>query len=53
MDLNEFSTREAKWPDVSPLSPGTERYWILWHSLHIKNGVSYKKFESDEGKSLR
>ncbi|GBL95528.1 hypothetical protein AVEN_54129-1 [Araneus ventricosus] len=32
-------------------SPATKRYWALWDSLHLKDGVLYRRWESDEGSS--
>ncbi|GFW08394.1 retrovirus-related Pol polyprotein from transposon 412 [Trichonephila clavipes] len=29
------------------------RYWALWDSLHLKNGVLYRKWESDARKAFR
>ncbi|GFU58770.1 hypothetical protein TNCV_3089111 [Trichonephila clavipes] len=31
----------------------TKQYWTLWNSLHLRNGVLYRKFESEDGKTFR
>ncbi|GFT54260.1 retrovirus-related Pol polyprotein from transposon 412 [Trichonephila clavipes] len=36
-----------------PFHPTTKRYWALWDSLHLKNGVLYRKWESDDRKTFR
>ncbi|GBM94107.1 hypothetical protein AVEN_237382-1 [Araneus ventricosus] len=39
--------------EITPESPATKRYWALWGSLHVKDGVLYRKWESDDGSSCR
>ncbi|GBN76452.1 Retrovirus-related Pol polyprotein from transposon 297 [Araneus ventricosus] len=39
--------------EIAPESPATKRYWALWDSLHLKDGVLYRKWESDDGNSCR
>ncbi|GFU97153.1 retrovirus-related Pol polyprotein from transposon 412 [Trichonephila clavipes] len=39
--------------DISAYSPTTKQYWALWNSLHLRNGVLYRKFESEDGKTFR
>ncbi|GBO03843.1 hypothetical protein AVEN_59486-1 [Araneus ventricosus] len=36
-------------------APATKRYWALWDSLHLKDGVFlyHRKWESDDGSSCR
>jgi len=41
------------WQEIASCSPTTKRYWALWDSLHLRDGVLYRKFESDNGKVLR
>ncbi|GBM73447.1 Transposon Ty3-G Gag-Pol polyprotein [Araneus ventricosus] len=41
------------WQEIAPESPATKRYWALWDSLHLKDGVLYRKWESDDGNSYR
>ncbi|GBM11540.1 hypothetical protein AVEN_49486-1 [Araneus ventricosus] len=31
----------------------TKRCWALWNSLHLKDGVLYRKWASDDGRSCR
>ncbi|GBM38864.1 Retrovirus-related Pol polyprotein from transposon 297 [Araneus ventricosus] len=33
--------------------PATKRYWTLWDSLHLKDGVLYRKWGIDDGSSCR
>ncbi|GFV84891.1 hypothetical protein TNCV_4298731 [Trichonephila clavipes] len=35
-----------------PFHPTTKRYWTLWDSLILRNGVLYRKGESDDGKTF-
>lgn len=53
IDLKEASNATPTWQDISTYSPTTKQYWALWDSLHIRNGVLYRKFESDDGKTFR
>ncbi|GBN68981.1 hypothetical protein AVEN_66553-1 [Araneus ventricosus] len=41
------------WQEIAPVSSATKRYWALWDSLHLKDGVLYRKWESDDGSSCR
>ncbi|GBM56898.1 hypothetical protein AVEN_227389-1 [Araneus ventricosus] len=41
------------WQEIAPESPATKRYRALWDSLHLKDGVLYRKWESDDGSSCR
>ncbi|GFT04900.1 retrovirus-related Pol polyprotein from transposon 412 [Trichonephila clavipes] len=47
------SKRNLAWQDIAPFYPTTKRYWALWDSLYLRNGVLYRKWESDEGKTFR
>ncbi|GBN57458.1 hypothetical protein AVEN_123853-1 [Araneus ventricosus] len=40
MKLN--STDRPSWQEISQESPTTKRYWALWNSLHLKDGVLYR-----------
>ncbi|GBM92206.1 Retrovirus-related Pol polyprotein from transposon 297 [Araneus ventricosus] len=33
------SDDRTSWQKIAPDSPATKRYWALWDSLHLKNGV--------------
>ncbi|GFU91740.1 retrovirus-related Pol polyprotein from transposon 412 [Trichonephila clavipes] len=44
------SSNKPSWQDISAYSPTTKQYWALWNSLHLRNGVLYRKFESEDGK---
>ncbi|GBN48564.1 hypothetical protein AVEN_103757-1 [Araneus ventricosus] len=39
------------WQEIAPESPATKRYWALWDSLQLKDGILYHKWESDDGSS--
>ncbi|GFX11712.1 hypothetical protein TNCV_4340581 [Trichonephila clavipes] len=39
--------------DIAPFHPTAKRYCALWDSLHLRNGVLYRKWESDDGKTFR
>ncbi|GFV05958.1 retrovirus-related Pol polyprotein from transposon 412 [Trichonephila clavipes] len=36
-----------------PFHSTTKRCWALWDSLHLRNGVLHRKWESDDGKTFR
>ncbi|GBM50268.1 Retrovirus-related Pol polyprotein from transposon 412 [Araneus ventricosus] len=48
-----YSADRPSWQEIAPESPATKRYWALWDSLHLKDGVLYRKWESDNGSSCR
>ncbi|GBN44913.1 hypothetical protein AVEN_69337-1 [Araneus ventricosus] len=35
--------------EIAHESPETKRYWALWNSLYLKDGVLYRKWESNDG----
>ncbi|GBL81222.1 Transposon Ty3-I Gag-Pol polyprotein [Araneus ventricosus] len=47
------SEDRPSWQEIALESPATKRYWALWDSLHLKDGVLYRKWESDDGSSCR
>ncbi|GBN54727.1 hypothetical protein AVEN_48045-1 [Araneus ventricosus] len=47
------SEDRPSWQKIALESPATKRYWALWDSLHLKDGVLYRKWESDDGSSCR
>ncbi|GBL63530.1 Transposon Ty3-I Gag-Pol polyprotein [Araneus ventricosus] len=47
------SADRPSWQEIAPESPATKRYWALWDSLHLKDGVLYRRWESDNGSSCR
>ncbi|GBN99011.1 Retrovirus-related Pol polyprotein from transposon 297 [Araneus ventricosus] len=47
------SEHRQSWQEIAPESPATKRYWALWDSLHLKHGVLYRKWETDDGSSCR
>ncbi|GBM41568.1 hypothetical protein AVEN_100601-1 [Araneus ventricosus] len=46
-----YSADRPSWQEIAPESPATKRYWALWDSLHLKDGVLYRRWESDNGSS--
>ncbi|GFS61079.1 retrovirus-related Pol polyprotein from transposon 412 [Trichonephila clavipes] len=53
LEFMESSSNKPSWQDISAYSPTTKQYWALWNSLHLRNGVLYRKFESEDGKTFR
>lgn len=53
LELIESSSTRPSWQDISSYSPDTKRYWALWDSLHIRDGVLYRKWESEDGKTSK
>ncbi|GBM31328.1 hypothetical protein AVEN_91317-1 [Araneus ventricosus] len=47
------SEDQPSWQEFAPESPATKRYWPFWDSLHLKEGVLYRKCECDDGRSCR
>ncbi|GFY21179.1 retrovirus-related Pol polyprotein from transposon 412 [Trichonephila clavipes] len=47
------SKRTLAWKDIAPFHPTTKRYWALWDTLHLRNGVLYQKWECDDGNTFR
>ncbi|GBN04181.1 hypothetical protein AVEN_188652-1 [Araneus ventricosus] len=47
------SEERPSWQEITLESSETKRYWGLWDSLHLKDGVLYRKWESDDGSSCR
>ncbi|GBM95236.1 Retrovirus-related Pol polyprotein from transposon 297 [Araneus ventricosus] len=47
------SEDRPSWQKIAPESPATKRYWALWDSLDLTDGVLYRKWESDGGSSCR
>ncbi|GBN82390.1 hypothetical protein AVEN_41350-1 [Araneus ventricosus] len=39
--------------EIAQENPATNRYWALWDSLHLKDGVLYRKWENDDGSSCQ
>lgn len=49
----ESGDPKPTWQDIAPFSPTTKRYWNLWDSLELRNGVLYRRWEDADGKSSR
>lgn len=41
------------WEEVAGLSPTHKRYWALWDSISIEEGVLVRIWESEDGRSFR
>lgn len=48
LELKEFSKRKPFWQDTSTSSIATNRYWTLSESVHIKDGVLNRKWDSSD-----
>ncbi|GFY11555.1 retrovirus-related Pol polyprotein from transposon 412 [Trichonephila clavipes] len=53
VEFKELSYEKPSWQDIASFRPTTKRYWALWDSLHLRNGVLHQKWESDDGKTFR
>ncbi|GFV50399.1 retrovirus-related Pol polyprotein from transposon 412 [Trichonephila clavipes] len=53
IEFKESSDEKPSWQDIAPFHPTTKCYWALWNSLQLRNGVLYRKWESDDGKTSR
>ncbi|GFU01375.1 retrovirus-related Pol polyprotein from transposon 17.6 [Trichonephila clavipes] len=53
IEFKESSDEKPSWQDIASFRPITKRYWALCDSLHLRNGVLYRKWESDDGKMFR
>ncbi|GFV48036.1 hypothetical protein TNCV_3999501 [Trichonephila clavipes] len=51
--IQELSDKKPSWQDIAPFHPTTSVTGLFWDSLHLKNGVLYRKWESDDGKTFR
>ncbi|GBO10424.1 hypothetical protein AVEN_170760-1 [Araneus ventricosus] len=36
------SDDRPSWQEIAPETPATKRYWALWDSLHLEDGVLYR-----------
>ncbi|GBL92594.1 hypothetical protein AVEN_123772-2 [Araneus ventricosus] len=41
------------WQEIARERPATKRYWALWNSLYLKDGVLYCNWESNDGDFYR
>ncbi|GBM39863.1 hypothetical protein AVEN_45816-1 [Araneus ventricosus] len=48
-----YSADRPSWQEIAPESPLTKRYCGLWDPLNLKDGVLYRRWESDDGSSCR
>ncbi|GFS75322.1 integrase_H2C2 domain-containing protein [Trichonephila clavipes] len=48
LEFKESFDEKPNWQEIAPFHPTTKRYWALWDSLHLRNGVLYRKWESEE-----
>ncbi|GBM88896.1 hypothetical protein AVEN_134154-1 [Araneus ventricosus] len=47
------SAHRPSWQEISKENPATKRYWAFWDSLHLKDSVLYRTWESDDGSPCR
>ncbi|GFT84902.1 retrovirus-related Pol polyprotein from transposon 412 [Trichonephila clavipes] len=52
IEFKESSDEKPRWQDIAFFHPIMKPYWALWDSLHLRNGVLYRKWESDDGKTF-
>ncbi|KAF8795542.1 Transposon Ty3-I Gag-Pol polyprotein like [Argiope bruennichi] len=52
IDLMEASNGKPMWQDVAHYGPELKKHWAMWDSLYLRNGVLFRKCESDDGKKL-
>ncbi|GBN69453.1 hypothetical protein AVEN_138122-1 [Araneus ventricosus] len=43
------SADRPSWQEIARESTAIKRYWALWNSLYLKDGVLYRKWESNDG----
>ena len=41
------------WSDISSFSADSKTFWSYWEQLSARNGVLYRKWESDDGGTIR
>ena len=46
--LQEGNGRPA-WAEIAPLSPSIKAYWAQWENLCLRDGVVYRRWESEDG----
>ncbi|GBN46038.1 hypothetical protein AVEN_86405-1 [Araneus ventricosus] len=49
LKLKQNSADRPSWQEIARESPATKQYWALWNPLYLKDGVLYRKWESDDG----
>ncbi|GFW26884.1 retrovirus-related Pol polyprotein from transposon 412 [Trichonephila clavipes] len=52
-EFKESSDERPSWQNIASFHPTTKRYRALWDSLQLRNGVLYRKWESDDGKTFK
>ncbi|GFY21014.1 hypothetical protein TNCV_3990581 [Trichonephila clavipes] len=53
IEFKESPDEKPSWQEIASFHPTTKRYWALWDSLYLRNGVLYRKWEFDDGKTFR
>ncbi|UYV64161.1 CPNE9 [Cordylochernes scorpioides] len=48
--IRKAQRERPSWEDVAPYSPETKSLLRLWNSLTLRDGVLYRKWESEDGK---
>ncbi|GFY31601.1 retrovirus-related Pol polyprotein from transposon 412 [Trichonephila clavipes] len=47
IEFKELSDKKPSWQVITSFHPTMKRYWALWDSLHLRNGVFHRKWETD------
>ncbi|GBN22650.1 hypothetical protein AVEN_237336-1 [Araneus ventricosus] len=45
LKMKQNSEDRPSWQEIARESPATKRYWALWNSLYLKDGVLYRKIQ--------
>ncbi|GFS97925.1 retrovirus-related Pol polyprotein from transposon opus [Trichonephila clavipes] len=53
IEFKESSDEKPSSQDIASFHHTTKRYWAVWDSFHLRNGVLYRKWESDDGRTFR
>ncbi|GBM15780.1 hypothetical protein AVEN_262115-1, partial [Araneus ventricosus] len=49
LKMKLISADRPSWQEIAHESLATKRYWALWNSLYLKDGVLYRKWKSNDG----
>ena len=53
LKLKEKGTGRPEWKTVSHFPAAHKTFWSQWDQLVVREGLLYKRWESDDGKSIR
>ena len=51
--LKQEGKTRPEWKDISVKGRAAKHYWSTWDRIVLKDGVAYRKWESDDGKRYR